>query len=112
MARRKKENDNEEQTPGMGHNLTEIKEKLVEARDKVLGINAQMEELQDAKNEIRSGVKALGISKKAFDFGLRRGLMDPEKRSELDEAYQIVCEAFGVPLGHQFTMFEEQQQAA
>lgn len=100
------------ETPGIGHNLTDIKEKLNEARIKVLEINAKMEELQDQRNEIRSGVKALGITKRSFDTAVKRSLMDPEKREELDESYIICCEAFGVPMNwEQIEMFPQEEAA-
>lgn len=87
---------------GYGGNIKPVMDQLKADRDKVIALQAKRDDINAQINEVRAGVKAMGISKKAFDSGVARSQMDPEKRAELDDNYAIVCEALGVPLQQEF----------
>lgn len=108
MARKKTHDSETLDGPSKDHNLVDIKKQLVEYRDRVIKLQNERQEINDVITEIRSRVKVLGITKGAFDRGIKRFLKDPDVRTEEDTSDQIVCEAFGVPLNWtQTEMFEE-----
>jgi uncharacterized protein (UPF0335 family) len=108
MASKKDPDTNEVPAFGKGHNRAELDEKLREYRDRVISLRADREAINDDINEIRSNVKALGITKKAFDKKLAEYLMDPDKREEQQTSEEILSEAWGMPLNaRQDDMFEE-----
>lgn len=108
MAKRKDEDG--ATGPSTGHNVGELNKKLVEARDKIIALQAERDSISDDINAIRSDMRALGFPKKSFDKQVKRFQMDPDKRLELDTADQVISEAFGMPLNAtQAEMFEEDQ---
>lgn len=84
--------------------LKAAQKRVLELRDKRDGINAEIA-------EERAKVKAVGISKKAFDYALNRSQMDPEKRDELDQDCALACDAMGCPItGDQGSLFETKEK--
>lgn len=83
---------------GMGGNIKPLLDELNEIAEEVKELQEKRDEVTARINEKRARVKALGVSKKAFDFGMKRKAMDEEEREKLDDNYSIVCEALGVPL--------------
>lgn len=88
----------QETVNSMGGNLKPLLDELKQIADEVDELITKRDDINAAIGEKRARVKALGISKKAFDFGMKRRLMDPEDRNTLDDNYSIVCDALGVPL--------------
>lgn len=83
---------------GLGGNLKPMFDVMQEARRLILIERKKRDECNAVINEQRAKVKALGISKSAFDTALNRSEMDPEKREQLDTDYSLACEALNVPL--------------
>lgn len=83
---------------GMGGNIKPLLDELKKLANEVQELTEKRDEVNAAIAEKRARVKALGISKKAFDFGMKRKLMDEDQRDQLDENYNVVCSALGVPL--------------
>lgn len=83
---------------GMGGNIKPLLEEIKEAYDEVIVLQDKIDGLNAQKGEVRARMKAIGISKKAFDFGVKRKQMEDEERQKLDDNYSIVCDALGVPL--------------
>lgn len=124
MAKRKS-NEALQEAPEKHHNLKELNKVLCDGRDRVIEIMTELENLNDEKNEIRSKVKTYGITKGAFDRGVKRFLKEPAQREEEDTSDEIVMKAFGIaPAWTQGEMFDgpvdvksskssnEQQQSA
>lgn len=88
-----------------GGNIKPLLDELKTRADNVLMLQAKRDSINAEIAEERAAVKALGISKQAFDFGLKRKQMDADKRLELDDNYAVVCDALGVPL-QQGDLFE------
>lgn len=101
----------EETVEGYGGNIKPILDAVKEAASKI-------DELENKRAEInadilaqREKIKAMGISKKAFDYARKRAHMDPEKRDQLDTDCSIACEALGVPLkGEQGELFNTEKE--
>lgn len=92
---------------GYGGNIKPLLDELKQRAQAVQELQAKRDAINAEIGEERAAVKALGISKQAFDFGLKRKEMDEEKRSTLDENYSVVCDALGVPLNiNQGELFE------
>lgn len=83
---------------GMGGNIKPLLDELKNLADEVQELIEERDEVNAKIGERRARVKALGVSKKAFDFGMKRKLMDEEQRDQLDDNYSVVCDALGVPL--------------
>lgn len=83
---------------GMGGNIKPLLDELKKRAETVKELQNERDAINAQIGEERAAVKALGISKQAFDFGLKRKEMDEEKRATLDENYSVVCDALGVPL--------------
>lgn len=81
-----------------GGNIKPILEHIKTAAVKINDLEAKRDAINDDIANERSAVKAMGISKKAFDYARKREQMDPEKRDQLDTDCSIACEALGVPL--------------
>lgn len=93
-----------------GGNFKPIKDKIEAAAKRVLELQGERDQINAEIAEERAAIKALGISKKAFDFGLKRKQMDEEQRDQLDENYSVVCDALNVPLRfEQGQLFEQPQ---
>jgi hypothetical protein len=92
---------------GYGGNIKPLLDELKDRAKNVQELQAKRDAINAEIGEERAAVKALGISKQAFDFGLKRKEMDEEKRATLDENYSVVCDALGVPLNiNQGDLFE------
>jgi hypothetical protein len=82
----------------IGHNLKKVKEAI---KDAISSINDRKAERDDINADIqatRENLKALGISKKAFDMAMAYLDMDPGKREGFDIAYALVREVGGAPM--------------
>lgn len=86
------------ESPGIGHNLTEIKKKVQFAISSVKDLKAERAETNAGIANIRASMEALGIKKAAFDMAMRYLEWEPEKREGFDLAYAIVREAGGLPM--------------
>jgi len=96
---------------GMGGNIKPLLDELKQRAENVQELIAKRDAINADIGEQRAAVKALGISKQAFDFGLKRKEMDEEKRATLDENYSVVCDALGVPLNiNQGDLFETNEK--
>lgn len=95
----------------MGDNIQPLLDELNAIAEEVQELMGEREKVNAKIGEKRARVKALGISKKAFDFGLKRKEMDPEDRNTLDENYSIVCDALKVPL-NQGDLFNKENDNA
>lgn len=91
---------------GYGGNIKPLLDELKQRAENVQKLQAKRDQINAEIGEERAAVKALGISKQAFDFGLKRKEMEEEKRQTLDENYAVVCDALGVPLQSQGELFE------
>lgn len=88
-----------------GGNIKPLLDELRKRAENVQQLQAKRDAVNAEIGEERAAVKALGISKQAFDFGIKRKEMDEEKRELLDENYSVVCDALGVPLNNQGDLF-------
>lgn len=97
---------------GMGGNIKPLLDELKNLATEVQELIEKRDEVNATIAEKRARVKALGISKKAFDFGMKRKLMDEDQRDQLDENYNVVCSALGVPLkqGDLFATVNEKEK--
>lgn len=97
---------------GYGGNIKPLLDELKKRAAKVQELQAKRDEINAEIAQERAAVKALGISKQAFDFGLKRKEMDEDKRDQLDANYSVVCDALGVPLKlEQADLFEPVTEA-
>jgi len=89
-----------------GGNVKPVMEIIKKAQKKVLAWQDDRDAISAKINEARAEVKALGISKKAFDFALKRSQMDEDKRDQLDLDCSLACDAMNVPIkGEQGALF-------
>ncbi len=89
--------------PAQGEDVTQ---EIANAMDEHDRIDEQRKALNAEKQEIRSALKAKGISIKAFDAALRyRRLDDSDKRESYDFSYSLCRSAAGHPI--QADMFKE-----
>ncbi len=95
---------------GMGGNIQPLLDEIKEGYDEVIELQEKVDALNAKKGEVRARMKAIGISKKAFDFGCKRKQMEDEERQKLDENYSVVCDALGVPLLGQGELFANQSE--
>jgi hypothetical protein len=96
---------------GMGGNVKPLLDELKKRAARVVELQDKRDSINSEIAEERAAVKALGISKQAFDFGLKRKAMDEDKRDALDENYELVCDALGVPL-RQGDFFQDNKKGA
>jgi hypothetical protein len=87
-----------EDKPQMGHNLSELKKKIQSSIQRVKSLKDDRAEVNATIAEVRAGMEAAGIPKRAFDMALTYLSWEPEKREGFDLAYAIVREAGGLPL--------------
>jgi hypothetical protein len=80
------------------HNLNALKLDIKKAAEEVINAKARRLEINAEIAEIRAGMEAKGITKRAFDAAVKYLEQDEEKRAGYDTAYAIAREALGVPV--------------
>lgn len=113
MARESTAKKEKAPPPAMGGNISGVLEAVAKARDRIIGIDHKIKELQADKKAIRESMEAKGITKAAFDKALSYFRQDPEQRSGFDQSYAIAREGMGLPIkGMQMDMFKEPEKAS
>lgn len=113
MARENTVKKEKSPPPAMGGNISGVLEAVAKARDRIIGIDHKIKELQADKKAIRESMEAKGITKAAFDKALSYFRQDPEQRSGFDQSYAIAREGMGLPIkGMQMDMFKEPEKAS
>lgn len=90
--------DSDSSDGGIGHNLTQIKDVVLKARDDIDKIMKRREKSTDELNLVKDRCEEVGISRKVLMRAYRDWKADPEKRNEEETAYAIAREAMGVPV--------------
>lgn len=78
-------------------------QKIIDACEAMVAINEERSNLNDQANEIRSGLKMLGIPSAAFNAAMARYNMGEHKRAELDAAISKCFKALNI--GYQPGLF-------
>lgn len=98
-------------TDQSGHNLTKLKQDIVEGIQKISQQKQERQACNEEISAIRADLEAKGIPKKALDMAMQYMNMDPDKREGFDVAYDIVREAVGLPYDAQGDLFAQTDQA-
>lgn len=110
-AKKQKETQEPVNVVTMGGNISGLLESVAKARDRIIGIDHKIKELQADKKAIRESMEAKGITKQAFDKALSYFRQDPEQREGFDQSYAIAREGMGLPIkGSQLNMFEKNEE--
>ncbi len=83
--------------PGIGHNATEMKRDLLLAAQEIGKIDAEIAELRERKNEIKSEkIKVHGIKLADFNTVARWWKLEGDDRNETIDNIRVCCEALGI----------------
>lgn len=90
-----------------GHNLTKLKQDVVEGIEAIERFKGQRTSANEEISAIRETLASKGIPKQALDMAMKYKNMDPDKREGFDTAYDIVREAIGLPFSSQPDLFAQ-----
>lgn len=86
-------------SPGkLGDNIKGLYDTLREEKAAIDDLKKKRKAINDDIKARREKIEALGIAKEGYDFGVRLGELDPEKRKAVINALVISTEAFGAPI--------------
>lgn len=108
MARRKKQNDSEQQQedgPTIGHNVADLHKLIRNCASEMSQIKKERAALNERAGDIRDRLKESGVQTKAFEFALRLYEQEPEARAEYLDNLRLNFEALSI--GAQSEMFPE-----